>query len=188
MADTLTAPANYIAGEWRPSAGGDTYEKRNPARPDEVVGEFPSSTRADVELAVQAAQDARRGWAGAPIAKRAAVLTAAAALIEERAEAMAREMPREMGKPLREARMEAARAAQILRYSAGEAFRPVGELFEQAVSGGPVYPAPPPAGGVGPLTPWNFPAAIPVWKLAPALIYGNTIVLKLAQDSPLTGL
>ena len=116
MADTMTAAANFIAGEWRPSAAGDTYEKRNPARPDEVVGEFPSSTREDVELAVQAADDARKGWAGAPIAKRAAVLTAAAALIDERAEAIAQDMTREMGKPLREARMEAARAAQILRY------------------------------------------------------------------------
>ena len=65
MADTMTAPANFIAGEWRPSAAGDTYEKRNPARPDEVVGEFPSSTREDVEVAVQAAEDARKGWAGA---------------------------------------------------------------------------------------------------------------------------
>src|SRR3954468_7335043 len=129
MADTLTAPANYIAGEWRPSAGGDTYEKRNPARPDEVVGEFPSSTREDVELAVQAADGARRAWAGAPIAKRAAVLSTAAALIEERGEAIAQDMTREMGKPLRESRLEAGRAAQILRYAAGEAFRPVGELF-----------------------------------------------------------
>ena len=188
MADTLTAPANYIAGEWRPSAGGDTYEKRNPARPEEVVGEFPSSTREDVDLAVQAAEDARREWARGPIARRAAVLTAAAALIEKRAEAIAQDMTREMGKPLREARMEAARAAQILRYSAGEAFRPVGELFEQAVTGGPVYTVHRPVGVVGLITPWNFPAAIPVWKLAPALIYGNTIVLKLAQDSPLTGL
>jgi alpha-ketoglutaric semialdehyde dehydrogenase len=188
MADTMTAPANFIAGEWRPSAAGDTYEKRNPARPDEVVGAFPSSTREDVELAVQAAEDARRDWAGAPIAKRAAVLTAAAALIEERGEAIAQDMTREMGKPLREARMEAARAAQILRYSASEAYRPVGELFEQAVTGGPVYTLHRPVGVVGLITPWNFPAAIPVWKLAPALIYGNTIVLKLAQDSPLTGL
>src|SRR5215217_5339572 len=154
MADTMTAPANFIAGEWRPSAAGDTYEKRNPARPGEVVGEFPSSTREDVDLAVQAAQDATR----------------------------------EMGKPLREARMEAARAAQILRYSAGEAFRPVGELYEQAVTGGPVYTVHRPVGVVGLITPWNFPAAIPAWKLAPALIYGNTIVLKLAQDAPLTGL
>src|SRR3954454_1784533 len=188
MADTMTAPANFIAGEWRPSAAGDTYEKRNPARPDELVGEFPSSTREDVDLAVQAAEDARAEWAGGPAAKRAAVMNAAAALIEERAEAIARDMTREMGKPLREARMEAARAAAILRYSAGEAFRPVGELYEQAVTGGPVYTVHRAVGVVGLITPWNFPAAIPVWKLAPALIYGNTIVLKLAQDSPLTGL
>ena len=188
MADTMTAPANFIAGEWRPSAAGDTYEKRNPARPDEVVGEFPSSTREDVDQAVQAAEDARAGWAGGPIAKRAAVLTAAAGLIEERAEAIAQDMTREMGKPLREARMEAARAAQILRYSAGEAFRPVGELYEQSVTGGPVYTVHRPVGVVGLITPWNFPAAIPVWKLAPALVYGNAIVLKLAQDAPLTGL
>src|SRR5215213_6979872 len=188
MADTMTAPANFIAGEWRPSAAGDTYEKRNPARPDELVGEFPSSTREDVDLAVQAAEDARAEWAGGPAAKRAAVMNAAAALIEERAEAIAQDMTREMGKPLREARMEAARAAQILRYSAGEAFRPVGELYEQAVTGGPVYTVHRPVGVVGLITPWNFPAAIPVWKLAPALIYGNTIVLKLAQDAPLTGL
>jgi aldehyde dehydrogenase (NAD+) len=188
MADTMTAPANYIAGEWRPSAGGDTYEKRNPARPDEVVGEFPSSTREDVDVAVQAAEEARREWARGPAARRAGVLTAAAALIEERAETIAQDMTREMGKPLREARLEAARAAQILRYSAGEAFRPVGELYQQAVTGGPVYTVHRPVGVVGLITPWNFPAAIPVWKLAPALIYGNTIVLKLAQDSPLTGL
>src|SRR5688572_18598580 len=114
MADTMTAPANFIAGEWRPSAAGDTYEKRNPARPDEVVGEFPSSTREDVELAVQAAHDARAAWGGGPMARRAAVMNAAAALIDERTEAIAQDMTREMGKPLREARMETARAAAIL--------------------------------------------------------------------------
>src|SRR3954449_7621996 len=85
MSDTLTAPANFIAGEWRPSAGGDTYEKRNPARPDEVVGEFPSSAREDVDLAVEAAAAALPAWSRGPIAKRAAVLSAAADLIEERA-------------------------------------------------------------------------------------------------------
>src|SRR5215207_3376109 len=188
MADTLIEPSNLIAGEWRPSAAGDTYEKRNPAHPGEVIGEFPSSTREDVDLAVQAAEEARQEWARGPIARRAGVLTNAAALIEKRAEAIAQDMTREMGKPLREARMEAARSAQILRYSAGEAFRPVGELFQQSVTGGPVYTVHRPVGVVGLITPWNFPAAIPVWKLAPALIYGNTVVLKLAQDSPLTGL
>jgi alpha-ketoglutaric semialdehyde dehydrogenase len=189
VADTLTAaPANLIGGEWRPSAAGATYEKHNPARPGDVVGEFPSSTEADVEAAVEAAADALPGWSGLPIAKRAAVLSAAAALIEERAETIARDMTREMGKPLREARPEAGRAATILRFFAGEAFRPVGELYEQAVTGGPVYTVRRPVGVVGLITPWNFPAAIPAWKLGPALIYGNTVVLKLAQDAPLTGL
>src|SRR3954451_6239847 len=188
MADTMTAPANFIAGEWRPSAAGDTYEKRNPARPDEVVGEFPSSTREDVDLAVQAAEDARRDWAGGAAARRAAVMNAAAALIEERVEDIAQDMTREMGKPLREARMEAARAAGIFRFFAGDAYRPVGELYEQAANGRAVFTQRRPLGVVALITPWNFPAAIPAWKLAPALIYGNTVVLKLAQDAPLTGL
>src|SRR3954447_5128588 len=188
MADTMTAPANFIAGEWRPSAAGDTYEKRNPARPDELVGEFPSSTREDVDLAVQAAEDARAQWAGGPAAKRAAVMNAAAALIEERAEAIAQDMTAEMGKPLREARLEAGRAAAILRYAAGEAFRPVGEVFEASVPNQQLYTRRRPLGVVGLITPWNFPIAIPVWKLAPALIYGNTVVLKLALEAPRTGL
>ncbi len=189
MADTMNAaPANLIAGEWRASAGGATYERRNPARPSELLGGFPSSEQADVDAAVEAAAAAVPGWAGLPIARRGAVLSAAAALIEERAEAIAGDMTREMGKPLREARLEAGRSAAILRFFAGEAFRPVGELYEQSISGGPVYTLRRPVGVVALITPWNFPAAIPAWKLAPALIYGNTIVLKLAQDAPLTGL
>jgi len=188
MADTMTAPTNFIAGEWRPSAGGDTYEKPNPARPDEMLGPFPSSTREDADAAVEAAAGALPEWAGRPAAQRAAVLNRAAALIDERAEAIAQDMTREMGKPLREARLEAGRAAQILRFFSGEAFRPVGELYEQAITGGPVYTVHRPVGVVGLITPWNFPAAIPAWKAAPALIYGNTVVLKLAQDAPLTGL
>jgi acyl-CoA reductase-like NAD-dependent aldehyde dehydrogenase len=93
-----------------------------------------------------------------------------------------------MGKPLREARMEAARGAAILRFFAGEAWRPKGELFEQSATGSSVYTVRRALGVVGLITPWNFPAAIPVWKSAPALIYGNTVVMKLAQEAPLTGL
>src|SRR5207253_5945244 len=92
------------------------------------------------------------------------------------------------GKPLREARLEAARAATIFRFFAGEAWRPKGELFEQSASGSALYTLRRPLGIVGLITPWNFPAAIPAWKLAPALVYGNTVVLKLAQEAPLTGL
>jgi acyl-CoA reductase-like NAD-dependent aldehyde dehydrogenase len=97
-------------------------------------------------------------------------------------------MTAEMGKPLRESRGETARAAQILRYAAGQAFQPVGEHFEQSATGASVSTRRRPLGVVGLITPWNFPIAIPVWKLAPALVYGNTVVLKLAYESPLTGL
>ena len=93
-----------------------------------------------------------------------------------------------MGKPLREARMEAARAAAILRYSAGEAYRPAGEVYEPSVGNQTLYTRRRPLGVVGLITPWNFPVAIPVWKLAPALIYGNTVVLKLGYEAPRTGL
>ncbi len=193
MSDTLEAPArpaaaNFIGGEWRPAADGETYEKRNPASPSEIVGEFPASGEADVDAAVEAAAAAFPGWSRTPAAGRAAVLLRAADAVEARVEEMATDMTREMGKPLREARMESARAASILRFFAGEAWRPTGELYEQSASGAPVYTLRRPLGVVGLITPWNFPAAIPIWKTAPALVYGNTIVLKLAQEAPLTGL
>ena len=108
--------------------------------------------------------------------------------MQSRVEEVAQAMTREMGKPIREARGEAARAVQILDYFAGEGHRPMGELYEQSASGSPVFTTRRPVGVVGLITPWNFPAAIPVWKLAPALAYGNAVVLKLAVDAPRTGL
>jgi acyl-CoA reductase-like NAD-dependent aldehyde dehydrogenase len=193
MSEVVEAPArpagmNYVGGEWRPAASGETYEKRNPMRPSQVVGEFSSSSEADVDAAVAAAEAAFAGWGALPLAKRGAYLNAAAAALEARAEQVARDMTAEMGKPLREARMEAARGAQILRFAASEAFRAVGEHFEQSATGAQVSTRRRPVGVVGLITPWNFPLAIPVWKLAPALIYGNTVVLKLAYEAPLTGL
>jgi acyl-CoA reductase-like NAD-dependent aldehyde dehydrogenase len=193
VSDLLDAPThaarlNYVDGAWVPSASGATYTRVNPMRPDETVGEFTASTAADAEAAVAAATAAFEGWSRLPAAKRGAYLTAAAAALETRVEEIARDMTTEMGKPLREARGETARAAQILRYAAGEAFRPVGEHFEQSLTGAQVSTRRRPVGVVGLITPWNFPIAIPIWKLAPALIYGNTVVLKLAYESPLTGL
>ncbi|HZQ66790.1 MAG TPA: aldehyde dehydrogenase family protein [Gaiellaceae bacterium] len=180
--------ANFVGGEWRPSASGRTYEKRGPWRPSEPIGEFPASSEEDVEAAVAAAAEAFPAWAGRPATQRAAVLAAAADAIERRVEQIAQDMTLEMGKPLRESRMEASRGAAILRFFAGEAWRPKGELFEQAATGSSVYTVRRPLGVVGLITPWNFPAAIPLWKSAPALIYGNTVVMKLAQEAPLTGL
>jgi alpha-ketoglutaric semialdehyde dehydrogenase len=194
MSDSvLEAPArpelaNYVGGEWTPARSGRTYEKRNPANPSEVVGEFPASGEEDVNLAVDAAAKAFPGWSTMPAAGRAAVLMRAADAIEGRVEEMAADMTREMGKPLREARMESARTAAIFRFFAGEAWRPNGELYEQSATGATLYTLRRPLGVVGLITPWNFPAAIPAWKMAPALMYGNTVVLKLAQESPLTGL
>ena len=193
MSDVLDAPAraqgrNYVGGSWVESLGGQTYTKTSPMRPAETVGEFPSSTPEDVERAVGAAGDAFAAWAALPLAKRGSYLIAAAAALEARAEEVARDMATEMGKPLREARGETLRAAQILRYSASEAYRPVGEMFEQSLTGRQVSTRRRPLGVVGLITPWNFPIAIPVWKLAPALMYGNTVVLKLAYEAPLTGL
>jgi aldehyde dehydrogenase (NAD+) len=193
MTELVDAPArptgrNYVGGEWREAVSGGTYTKANPMRPSEPVGEFASSDEADVDAAVAAAGAAFPAWAALPMARRGAYLDAAAAVLAERAEQVARDMATEMGKPLREARGETGRASTILRYAASEAFRAVGEHFEQAATGAQVSTKRRPLGVVGLITPWNFPLAIPIWKLAPALIWGNTIVLKLAYEAPLTGL
>jgi acyl-CoA reductase-like NAD-dependent aldehyde dehydrogenase len=187
-APTRPAFANFVGGAWRPSVSGRTYEKRSPWRPSDTIGEFPASSEEDVEAAVAAAADAFPTWSALPAAQRAAVLAGAANAIERRVEQIAQDMTLEMGKPLREARLEAARGAAILRFFAGEAWRPTGELFEQSGTGSSVYTVRRPVGVVALITPWNFPAAIPLWKSAPALIYGNTVVMKLAQEAPLTGL
>ena len=193
MSETIQAPArpafaNYVGGEWQPARSGETYEKRNPARPSEVVGEFPLSSEDDVDVAVEAARSAFPGWSQLPGAARGLVLAKAADAIDARVGEIAADMTREMGKPLREARLEAARGAAIFRFFAGEPWRPKGELYEQSLTGQPVYTVRRALGVVGLITPWNFPAAIPAWKTAPALVYGNTVVLKLAQEAPLTGL
>ena len=193
MSETAEAPArltlgNYIGGEWRGARSGETYEKRNPMRPDEVVAEVPACDESDVDAAVAVAQEAAPSWAATPAPQRGNLLVKAAEVIDARVEQIATEMTREMGKPLREARMEVARAATILRFFGGEGYRPLGELFQQTLTGGAVYTVRRPLGVIGLITPWNFPAAIPVWKLAPAVAYGNAAVLKLATEAPVTGL
>ncbi len=190
MTELLTGAlaGNYVGGEWRPSLSGETYEKHSPWRPSEVTGTYPASGAGDAQAAVDAAAAAFPSWAGLPAPARAAFFFKAADAIEARVERIAQDMTAEMGKPLREARMEAARAAAILRYSAGEAYRPAGEVYEPSVANQTLYTRRRPLGVVGLITPWNFPVAIPVWKLAPALIYGNTVVLKLGYEAPRTGL
>ena len=193
MSDVLEAPArpalaNFIGGEWRQSVSGRTYEKHGPWRPSEVIGELPASGEEDVNAAVAAALAAFPEWAGLPAAKRGAILNKAADIVEARAEQIAQDMTLEMGKPIRESRGEALRMSQVFRFYSGEGLRPTGERFEQMLTGSVAYTVHRPLGVVGLITPWNFPAAIPAWKTAPALVYGNTVVMKLAQEAPLTGL
>jgi alpha-ketoglutaric semialdehyde dehydrogenase len=190
MSETLTgSPArNFVAGEWRGSTSGETYEKRNPWRPSEVTGVYPASDAEDARAAIEPAREAFPSWAALPAQQRAAYFAKAADAIEARAERIAQDMTAEMGKPLRESRLEALRAAIILRFAAGEAWRPIGELYAPSVANQRLYTLRRPLGVVGLITPWNFPIAIPVWKLAPALIYGNTAVLKLGYEAPRTGL
>jgi alpha-ketoglutaric semialdehyde dehydrogenase len=185
---TRTPARNYVGGEWRDAATDETYEKRSPWRPDEVTGVFQASGADDAQAAVAAATAAAPAWAALPAPARGAFLAKAADALEARVEQVAQDMTAEMGKPLREARLEAARGAAILRFAAGEAWRPIGEVYAASVPNQRLYTVRRPLGVVGLITPWNFPLAIPVWKLAPALIHGNAVVLKLAYDAPRTGL
>ena len=174
---------NLIGGSWSRAATGRSFERHNPAAPSEVVGRFPDSGRLDVDRAVGAAGGAS-DWLERPGSERAAILMAAAELADARAEELARDMTRETGKPVREARAEATRVAATLRYFAADAWAPRGEQYEPSAGAGQLYTLRRPLGVVGLITPWNFPLAIPAWKLAPALVAGNTVVLKPSEAAP----
>jgi alpha-ketoglutaric semialdehyde dehydrogenase len=180
--------ANFIGGEWRDSVGGRTYEKHNPFRPADVVGEFPASEASDVDTAVEAASDARGAWAALPPQQRGAILFRAADAVQARVEEIAGAMTREMGKPIRESTAEVSRGADQLRFYAGEGWRVQGEIFTQGATGNQVQVLRRPLGVVGLICPWNFPFSIPLWKAAPALAYGNCVVLKAATEAPASAL
>jgi alpha-ketoglutaric semialdehyde dehydrogenase len=177
---------NYIAGEWRSAASGETMENRNPANRDEVVGLFASSGAADVDAAIAAADEAYRGWRFSSPITRANILHKAANILESRIPEVGRELTREEGKTLKEGIGETTRAVQILRYFAGEAQQPSGEHYPSMNPHTLLYTTREPLGVVAVVTPWNFPIAIPAWKIAPALAFGNTVVFKPASLTPLT--
>jgi alpha-ketoglutaric semialdehyde dehydrogenase len=183
-----TRADNLIGGEWVPAGTGRTYERCNPAAPSDLLGHFPDSDRSDVAAAAEAARSAFADWWARRGTERATVLAAAAELALERADEIARDMTRETGKPLREARAEAARLALTLRYFAADGWFPSGELYGQSATHGQVYTLRRPVGVVGLITPWNFPVAIPAWKLAPALVAGNTVVLKPSEEAPVSAI
>ncbi len=182
---TIPTARNYIDGRWQEA--DDTVDDTDPGN-GEVIGRLARSGATEVDSAVQAAHRAGPGWAGMAASARARVLREAADDLEASADEWGRLMTREMGKPFSEARVESARAAAILRFFAGEAHRPFGEQYASDQAQTWLFTRRSPVGVIGIITPWNFPAAIPTWKLAPALVFGNTVVLKLADDAALTGL
>lgn len=175
-----------IDGEWRDSSTAQWTPNINPANTDDVIGEFASASVEDITAAVAAAHQAFPAWRGMPMVKRGEILYKAANLLEARLEDVAQAMTREEGKTLIESRGETARGVSILRYFAGEASQPEGEVYPTAMPNRMLYTRREPAGVVGLITPWNFPIAIPLWKIAPALVYGNTVVFKPAEITPLT--
>ena len=196
--DTLTSPSiagdasrpniyrNFIDGEWVESASGETFEDRNPADTRDVVGIFQSSVKADVDAAVDAATRAFAKWRLVPAPRRAEIIYRAAEMLAERKEEFARDMTREMGKVLKETRGDVQEAVDTAYYMAGEGRRLFGPTTPSELPNKFAMAIRTPVGVCGMITPWNFPMAIPSWKLLPALVCGNTCVIKPAQDTPLS--
>jgi len=196
--DTITGPAilgsttrtrvfkNFIDGEWVESQGGQTFEDRNPADNREVVAIFQRSNKADVDAAVDAAKRAFAKWRLVPAPRRAEMVFRAAEILIERKEDYARDMTREMGKVLKETRGDVQEAIDAAYYNAGEGRRMFGPTVPSELPNKFAMAVRQPIGVCGMITPWNFPMAIPSWKLLPAIVCGNACVIKPAQDTPLS--
>ena len=179
---------NFIGGQWRSSRSGETFASTNPARTSELIGYYQQSTSADLEDAIEAALAARREWASTPAPERGDILLRTAVLLEQRKEELASLMTREMGKVLKETRGDVQIAIDVAKFIAGEGRRAEGEVLPSAFRDKFTMTVRHPLGIVGIITPWNFPIAIPAWKSFPALLAGNTVILKPASDTPLLAL
>src|ERR1700694_2464241 len=193
--DTLTPPAalsygktkvfkNFIDGEWVEASTGETFEDRNPADTRDLVGILQKSAKADVNTAVDAAKRAFAKWRLVPAPRRAEIVFRAAEILIERKEDYARDMPREMGKVLAETRGDVQEAIDAAYYNAGEGRRMFGPTVPSEMPNKFAMAVRQPIGVCGMITPWNFPMAISSWKLLPAIVCGNTCVIKPAQDTP----
>jgi acyl-CoA reductase-like NAD-dependent aldehyde dehydrogenase len=177
---------NLIGGEWVDAAGGETFETKNPAT-GEVVGVFPLSTTEDMDRAVEAAKDAYERWRLVPAPKRAELLFRVGQMFIDRKDELTEEMVKEMGKVRAEAAGDVQEAIDMTFYMAGEGRRMFGHTTPSELPDKFMMSIRQPVGVVGAITPWNFPIAIPSWKIAPALVCGDTVVFKPAEDTPLLG-
>ena len=174
----------FIAGEWVDSVSGRTFDSLNPADRRDVVGRFQAGTAADVAMAVKAAETALPRWKATPAPKRGEILYRFGALMAESKERLARAMTREMGKVLAEARGDVQEGIDIAYLMAGEGRRMFGDTVPSELPDKWAMSIRQPLGIAGIITPWNFPMAIPCWKMMPALVTGNTVVFKPASDTP----
>jgi aldehyde dehydrogenase (NAD+) len=178
--------ANFIGGKWVPASSGATLENRNPANTRDLVGTFADSTAADAEAAITAARRAFDSWRLVPAPKRAEILFKAAQLITARKEDFARDMTREMGKVLDETRGDVQEAIDMTYFLAAEGRRMHGQTAPSELRDKFAMSLRQPLGVCSMITPWNFPMAIPSWKIIPALVCGNTVVLKPSELTPLS--
>jgi aldehyde dehydrogenase (NAD+) len=176
---------NYIGGRWVKPVSGAMMENRNPADTRDVVGLFPASNAEDVGAAVDAARGAFPKWKAMPAPKRAEILFRLGQILIERKEQFAHDMTREMGKVLKETRGDVQEAIDMTFYAAGEGRRLHGYTTPSELPDKIAMCVRQPVGVCALITPWNFPMAIPSWKMMPALVCGNTLVIKPAEDTPL---
>src|SRR5690348_16422870 len=179
---------NLIGGEWVESRSGRTFENQNPANTKDVIGIFPRSNQDDVNDAVEAAKKAFERWRLTPAPRRGEIIYRCAQILQERKEDFARDMTREMGKVLKETRGDVQEAIDTAYYMAGEGRRLDGHTVPSELPNKFAMAVRVPLGVIGMITPWNFPMAIPSWKIFPAIIAGNTCVIKPAEDTPLSSL
>lgn len=176
---------NYIGGRWVPSTSGEFFESRNPADREETLGRFPRSGTEDVKQAVAVAKAAYPAWAKTPVPRRADYVLRAGLVLEERKEELSELMTREMGKTLKESRADVQEGIDFCFYMAGEGRRFFGHTVPAELPSKFSMTIRHPIGVVALITPWNFPIAIPLWKIAPAVIAGCTSIFKPAEDTPL---
>jgi methylmalonic acid semialdehyde dehydrogenase len=182
----MTVYRNFINGEWIESASQKTIENRNPANTDDVLGVVRQATREEARRAVEAASLAFRDWRRTPAPARGRIVARAARLMEEDKENLAQLLTREEGKTISESRGELQRSINVAEFCAGESRRLNGETIQSELPANFAYTIRQPLGVVACVTPWNFPIAIPVWKIAPALVAGNAVVYKPASLTPAT--